>query len=266
MSLMTVVNLGLQGQRFVVTGAAGCIGFAISKMLQQSGASVYGIDLSAPPPSATSTLEPSEVFDIFHTGDVTDEATVKNFAEVSQRESIDGVILCAGIAGEIVDAENIDPDNFADVIAASVTHSMLFIKHYTAYFKAKQTGQFLLFSSTAGIKGNALMPSYTAAKHAIIGLVRSYSRELGPFGVRVNCVLPGVIESAMARDIQYRLRSRRESVRRENSLDPNLVNTIPLRRFGSPEDVAYAALFLCSPLANWANGTLLNIDGGALST
>jgi NAD(P)-dependent dehydrogenase (short-subunit alcohol dehydrogenase family) len=175
---------------------------------------------------------------------------------------ITDVVCCAGIAGPVSDADVIDVKDFEECITSHLTTSMLMIKGLTPQFKKSASGNFILFSSIAGVKGTALMPAYTAAKHGIIGLTRAYARELGPHGIRVNCVLPGLIESPMALDILRRLKARRNEEWRVNSLPNESASDIPLRRVGTPSDVANVVHFLCSPASEYVHGALVPVDGG----
>lgn len=228
-------DFGINNKNFIITGASGNIGTAIAELLCLQGANIYGFDIV--PPTNT------KVFKDFYIGNATNESDVSSFSTKMNTKEVQGVICCTGTIGEIVDAENISILNFNSCMDASVLSSVLFIKYFSEDFKSRKSGSFLLFSSTAGLKGNALQASYTAAKHAIIGLVRSFSRELGPWGIRVNAILPGLIESEMARNIEFSLKSRREKAILTNKLDPTAINNIPLRRIGLPSDIAQAALF-----------------------
>jgi len=250
-------DLQIAGKSFVITGAAGDIAGAIARILKKHGAKIYGCDLRK--------SDQESLFDYYQILDATKSSDVELFYKNLPDENICAVICCAGESGEIVDSENLSPERFENTVNSSLLSTALFVKHFAAYFKNKKEGQFIFLSSTAGVRGNALMPAYTAAKHGVIGLVRSFARELGPWGIRVNAIMPGLIESKMARDINKRLESRVSESNQANNLPPEAALQIPIRKIGTPEDIAHAALFLCSPMATYANACFLNIDGGLLA-
>jgi 3-oxoacyl-[acyl-carrier protein] reductase len=252
-------DLQIAGKGFVISGAAGDIGIAIAKILKKYGAKVYGCDLRK--------SDQESLFDYYQILDATKSSDVELFYKNIAENSLCTVICCAGESGEIVDSENISSDRFQSTINSSLLSTALFVKYFTIYFKNKKEGQFILLSSTAGVRGNALMPAYTAAKHGIIGLVRSFARELGPWGIRVNAIMPGLIDSKMALGIHSRMESRVISklTKQATNLPPDAALQIPIRKIGTPEDIAQAALFLCSPMSTYANACFLNIDGGLLA-
>jgi 3-oxoacyl-[acyl-carrier protein] reductase len=164
----------------------------------------------------------------------------------------------------VVYAELLDLEKFRACIDSSLVTSALMVKHFCGQMKIRKDGQFVFLSSTAGLRGNALMPAYTAAKHAIIGLTRAYARELGPWGIRCNAVLPGLINSPMALDIQTQLAKRRNKDFVSTGLLLGASTGVPLGRIGEPQDVANAVHFLISKASSYCNGLMLNVDGGLL--
>ena len=114
-------------------------------------------------------------------------------------------------------------------------------------------GTLVFVSSTAGQRGEANHSAYAASKGAVISYTKSLAMELGPLGVRVNCVAPGWVETDMTRDTFSDPERRRE-----------IESSIPLRRVGAPRDVAGAVLFLISDLARHVQGEILNVNGGSV--
>lgn len=166
--------------------------------------------------------------------------------------------------GEVNDAESLDASRFSDCVRASVDASAILIKHAVPHFKAARQGSIVLYSSIAGVRGAALMPAYTAAKHGVVGLMRAYTRELSPWGIRVNALLPGPIESAMALNLQYELQKRAgRSAQVNNKMPTNSAQSIPLGRLCTLDDVANVTIFLLSDAAEYMTGCAVNIDGGA---
>jgi len=250
--------LDLRGKNVVVVGVSGAIGSAIALNANRFGAKIFGFDLVAPK---------NIPIESFYTGDATLESDVMQFTKLilDTHLKIDVIVLSMGITGSVEDAENIDITNFKNCINSSVISSTLFIKHFSPLFKRQKTGNFILLSSIAGSRGAALMPAYTSAKHAINGLMKSFARELGPWGIRLNSISPGLIKSKMAMKIQYALNVRSNSnlldIDDDLSMD-SASSSIPLRRVGTPEDVSNLAIFLMSSASSYIHGAVISIDGG----
>jgi len=255
------LSVNINNYSVVILGVSGDIGMELAKRLTLSGAKVIGFD---------KLHVHSDYLCEFFQGDASNYEQVNQFAILAiDKYKIDAVVCCAGTIGEIKDAESLNPDLFLQCLQSSVMSTVNFVKAFTKYFKSKNSGNFIFLSSYAGLRGNALMPAYTAAKHAINGLMKSYARELGPFGIRVNSVLPGLINSEMAKHINHYLDSRGNPSL--NSKNPSLYNFpdsasdgIPLRRLGTPNDVAKCIIFLLSKDSSYVHGCMLNVDGGLL--
>jgi NAD(P)-dependent dehydrogenase (short-subunit alcohol dehydrogenase family) len=250
--------LDLDGKNVIVVGISGAIGSAIALNAIKFGVKIYGFDIVAPKLSIS--------LEKFYKGDVASELDVMNFCKLITELNIkvDAVVLAMGVTGEIVDSENIDIINFQNCLNSSVIGATLFIKHFSILFKKNKIGNFILLSSIAGIRGAALMSAYTSAKHAINGLMKAFARELGPWGIRLNSISPGLINSTMARKIQFALNVRNDPkakcVDEKTSLEA--ASSIPLRRLGTPDDIANLAIFLLSSSSSYIHGSVINIDGG----
>lgn len=118
---------------------------------------------------------------------------------------------------------------------------------------AEPTGHIVLISSTAGQRGEALHADYAATKGALISLTKSLSSELSPRGIRVNCVAPGWVATEMAAPAVN-----------DPVLGPKIAAQIPVGRVASPREIAGPILFLCTPLAGFISGEVLNVNGGAV--
>lgn len=115
------------------------------------------------------------------------------------------------------------------------------------------TGHIVLISSTAGQRGEAYHADYAVTKGALISLTKSLSSELAPRGIRVNCVAPGWVTTDMS-----------AAALGDRELGPKIVGGIPVGRPGSPREIAGPVLFLCTPLAGFISGEILNVNGGAV--
>jgi 3alpha(or 20beta)-hydroxysteroid dehydrogenase len=120
--------------------------------------------------------------------------------------------------------------------------------------RAAHGGAIVNTASIAGLRGSPNIIAYTASKHAVVGMTRAAALELARQGIRVNAVCPAPIETPMARQLET------EGVKRER-----LTATIPMRRYGSPEEVAALVAFLASPDAAYITGAIYTVDGGAMA-
>ena len=253
---MTIESIfSVANKTIVITGASGAIGLAIASHLTLHGAKVIGVDIEYPR---------SKLSGSFELLDCSSDVEVAKFAKSIEHLCPDAIVCCAGSAGEVVDAELLDLEKFRACIDSSLVTSALMVKHFSGQMKKCKHGQFVLLSSTAGLRGAALMPAYTAAKHGIIGITRSFARELGPWGIRCNAVLPGLIDSPMALGVHSSLAKRRNKDFVSTELLAEASSGVPLGRLGVPNDVANAVHFLISEASSYCNGLMLNVDGGLL--
>jgi 3-oxoacyl-[acyl-carrier protein] reductase len=119
--------------------------------------------------------------------------------------------------------------------------------------KTRRRGWIINVSSTAGVRGEAYHSHYAASKGAIISLTKSLAAELGPYGIRVNCVAPGWVDTDMCADVF-----------RDKKFRKKVESSIPLQRIPPPEDIAGPILFLASDLARHITGEILNVNGGSV--
>jgi 3-oxoacyl-[acyl-carrier protein] reductase len=151
--------------------------------------------------------------------------------------------------------EEIDETAWRDIFAANVDGAMWLAQAAAPGFRARGHGRIVTISSGAGLRPSLTgIQAYAAAKHALVGLTRQLSWELGPHGVTVNSVAPGFVRSNPTTERQWA--SYGEEGRRR------LVDSIHTKRLGTAEDVAAAALFLASDQAGWITGQVLSVDGG----
>jgi len=144
---------------------------------------------------------------------------------------------------------DIDEDLWDSVVDVNLKGTFNYIRAVAPLFREQRGGNIVTISSIHGLRGRAAGPNYSAAKAGVIGLSKSVARDLGPFGVNVNVVAPGIIETDMVRALSPEVKD-------------GFVSTIVLGRIGQPEDVANLVAFLCSAKARHIHGEVIKVDGG----
>ena len=231
------------GKTVIITGGTSGIGAGIGAAFAEAGANVYAT-------GATQAEVDSAIAAGGHAHhsvlDVRSAADVDAFA--AHHPKVHALVNCAGVNLRAAEWTN---DGFDTVIDINLQGSM---RSATAFRKALADGGAILnIASMFAFFGAPHAPAYTASKHAVAGLTKSLAVAYAAEGIRVNALAPGWIETAMT------------AVPRANAArNAELVGRTPLGRWGTPADLAPAALFLCSPLAGFITGVVLPVDGGYL--
>jgi NAD(P)-dependent dehydrogenase (short-subunit alcohol dehydrogenase family) len=238
----------------IVTGAAGGIGSAISTRLAELG---WSIVLAARTENAaTDVLNACRALGAsaaVYAGDVTDPGYGRRLIAFAEEHfgRLDGFVANAGTAGPVEAITDFPEDEFARVMNVNVQSTFLALKYALPSLRKHGTGSFVAVASTASIRGRANLSAYTASKHAVLGLVRSAAVECIGTGARVNAVLPGPIQTAMADSLSEMAKaSGRPIVRPANAV------------FGAAQDVANPVTFLLSKESAHMNGVSLVVDAG----
>lgn len=240
----------LQGKVAVVTGGASGIGLAIARRFAEEGATVAIADVDAPAGAAAAAGLAGGAFAVGC--DVTEEASVEAaFAMVVDRTGrVDAVVANAGVGGfaPLVDHTL---EEWRRVVDVCQTGTFLTIKHAGRHLLAGGGGSITCIASLNAIQPAAGMGAYCAAKAAVAMLAQVAAMELGPAGVRVNTIAPGLIQTP-ATDGFFNLPA---------IVDEFVANTT-VKRHGVPEDVAAVAAFLASDDASFVSAALWSVDGG----
>src|SRR5262245_13187567 len=246
----------MKGSTVLVTGAASGIGKACVAGLLRDGAQVAGFDRDARGLGHALEKEHGSLVSLH--GDIAsrDDCVAAVGACIDRFGKLDGLIHCAAIHSSRFWTE-LGADEFNRVLAVNVTGSFLIAQAAAARMVPSRSGMIVLTSSSnvilggtggpAGVGG----PAYVASKAAIIGLVRSLARSLGPEGICVNGISPGVTDTPMIAG--YSAEHRAAQVARS-----------PLGRIGNPDDIASVACFLVSPGARHMTGEVVIVNGGAI--
>jgi len=235
--------LALDGRVALVTGSAGGIGGAVVRRLAAAGARVFGVDLPGRPGAAGVESLSADL------GRATDVDRL--FEELRRRsDRLDVLVHCAGITRDAV-LWKMDDAAWSEVLETNLSSAFHLLKRAVPWMRAAAHGSIVLVSSINAERGKFGQTSYAASKAGLIGLARSAAREAGRFGIRVNVVAPGLIDTAMTAGLaaEHRARAVEESA---------------LGTSGAPDDVANAVLFLAAPMSGHVTGQLLRVDGGQL--
>jgi NAD(P)-dependent dehydrogenase (short-subunit alcohol dehydrogenase family) len=251
--------LGLAGRTALVTGGAKGIGLAIARRLAQQGAGVIVVDRDSDGKGAMERLRaelPQAAPLRWVCADVTDRAALEAIRDTLQREgqALDIVVPNAGINVRLPALE-VSPAQIDAMIATNLTGVIATLQVLVPLILGRPQPRVVITSSLSAVYGMALRATYAATKAGLSGLVRALAVEWGPLGVTVNAVGPGVIHTAL---IDAYMKQYPERV------DAAVRNT-PLRRIGTPDEVADAVVFLASHAARFVTGQTLVVDGGISS-
>lgn len=241
----------LDGKVALITGAARGIGKAIALKFAQEGADIAFTDLEIND-VATETISQLEAFghkvkayasnaaDFEQTHQVVEDI-LKEFGR------IDILVNNAGITRDGL-MLRMEEKQWDAVLTVNLKSAFNFIHALTPVMAKQRGGSIINMSSVVGVSGNAGQCNYSASKAGLIGLTKSIAKEMGPRGIRANAIAPGFIVTEMTAALPQEVRDQ-------------WVKTIPLRRGGTPEDVANVALFLASDLSSYVSGQVINCCG-----
>ena len=243
--------INLEGKVTLVTGASRGIGRAIAESLGKAGATVVG--------TATTDAGAQSISEYFAEAGIKGKGLSLN---VTEPESIDAVIK--DIASEygaitvLINNAGITRDNLMlrmkeeewdAIMTTNLTSVYRLSKACLRGMMKARHGRIISISSVVGSTGNAGQANYAAAKAGVVGFSKSLAQEIGSRGITVNVVAPGFIDTDMTRELSDDQRSK-------------LLENIPLRKLGQPEDIANAVLFLASDMSSYISGETLHVNGG----
>ena len=247
----------LEGKVAAITGAASGFGAATARLFVAEGCKVALGDIQEEAGAAVA----AELGDaaVFTRCDVTAEEDVANLVDtaVSAFGKLDIMFNNAGIVGAVGPIDSTPAEEWKATLDILLNGVFYGVKHAARVMKPQESGAIVSMSSTAGILGGLGPHTYTAAKHAVVGLTKSAGAELCRFGIRVNCISPAGMATPMVANVSTGDPSAIEETKR------NLAAASPLKgRPGLAEDVANAALWLASDESGYTNGHTLTTDAG----
>lgn len=235
----------------VVTGASRGIGAAIAAKFSAEGAVVYAFSRTAPSAAPSAASEPAAAAaPRWIQCDVADEASIEAAiaAVLAEAGRIDVLVNNAGITRDGL-LMRMKTEDWDAVLDTNLKSAFLLSRAVVRPMLKQRSGCILNVSSVVGITGNGGQANYSASKAGVIGFTKSLAREVASRDIRVNAIAPGFIETSMTDRIPEDFKQK-------------LKESIPLGRVGAAEEAANAALFLCSPLASYCTGIVLQVDGG----
>ena len=241
------MTLDFSGKTAVVTGGANGIGLATARALAGGGAQVWIFDLEREQPAAAAARFGAR-------GAV---------ADVTSRDSLDAAFALSGVpdvvvanAGTVADAPvtEVSREIWDRILAVNLTGVFQTVQAAATLMQPRRRGSIVLTASTNSYDGEARLVAYNATKAGLLGILHTAANELGPYGIRVNAVCPGLI------------RTRLTSGHFAAPAVKDYFRHIPLGRGGEPDEVAAASAFLASDLASYITGAALVVDGGQMAT
>jgi NAD(P)-dependent dehydrogenase (short-subunit alcohol dehydrogenase family) len=230
------------GRVALVTGGAGGIGAATVAMFLQRGAQVASFDLNAAgSPDGALKVD----------GDATNSRSVADAVDRAERElgPLDAVVCCAGTGGDSVRTVDITDEEWRRVFALNCDGVFYFNREAARVMVPRGSGRIVNIASIAGKEGNPMAAAYSASKAAVIGMTKSFGKDLADTGVLVNCIAPAVIATPMLDQLS------------QEHVD-YMVSKIPMGRTGSPQEVAELIAFLASDRMTFSTGATFDISGG----
>ncbi|MBQ5446005.1 MAG: 3-oxoacyl-[Lachnospiraceae bacterium] len=236
----------------IVTGGSRGIGRAICIKLAKEGYNVI-FNYSKNNTEAEKTIKECEKYNVVVKGYKADIINSDECQELVRKAidefgSIDVLVNNAGITRDSLIMRMKDED-FNDVLRVNLSGTFYMIKAVSKYMIKNRSGSIINMSSIVGLTGNAGQINYSASKAGIVGLTKSAAKELASKKIRVNAIAPGMIDTDMTRVLSEDIRNK-------------IIDSIPLKEIGKPEDIANAVAFLASDMSRYITGQILSVDGG----
>lgn len=242
-------QLDMQGRHAVITGGATGLGYAIAQRMLASGASVTLWDRDASALSKACAELGSQAHGV--TMDVGEHASVVAAVSQTLKQSpaIDALVNCAGITGPNTKVWSYPVADWQQVMQVNLNGLFYCCREVTPHMRERNYGRIVNIASVAGKDGNPNASAYSASKAAVMALTKSLGKELADTGVRVNCVTPAAVKTAIF-----------------DQMTPEhiafMLSKIPMGRFGTPEEVASMVSWLCTEDCSFSTGAVFDLSGG----
>ncbi|MCP4755730.1 MAG: SDR family oxidoreductase [Proteobacteria bacterium] len=247
----------LENKVAVITGAASGIGRATVLLFAREGAKVVAADVNHEALNdLVSEVEKEGGTAIAKKTDVSVEAEVKDLIDyaLGRFSQVDIVCNNAGIVGDLENVDGFSGQNWLDVYGVNVMGAVYAVKYAAKHMQERKRGSIVNTSSVAGIRSGAGTNAYSASKAALINFTQTVACDLGESNIRVNAVCPGLIQTGMTQPFF--------DIAIERGKEDKLGSRCELKRYGLPDEIAQAILFLASDDASYITGQALPVDGG----
>jgi 3-oxoacyl-[acyl-carrier protein] reductase len=242
-------QLDLNGRHAVITGGATGLGFAIAQRVLASGGSVtlWDRDDKALAQACEELGAKARAVQV----DVGDHASVVAAVKktLEHHKVIDALVNSAGVAGANAKTWDYDLDEWHKVIQVNLNGLFYCCREVVPHMRASNYGRIVNIASVAGKDGNPNASAYSASKAAVIGLTKSLGKELADTGVRVNCITPAAVKTAIFDQIS------------QQHID-FMLSKIPMGRFGLPQEIAAMVAWLCTEDCSFSTGAVFDLSGG----
>ena len=254
----------LTGKSVIVTGAAGAIGFAAAEVMAAQGAALLLVDIAGDRlVEKAAALRATGARVESAQADCSKEADVQRYVEAAQKAfgRIDGLFNNAGTPGKLAPTYEYDIAEFDRIMTINLRSMFLGLRFVLPVMVAQKAGSVVNTASIASERGLAGACAYNATKHGVVGLTRTAASEVGPLGPRVNCVMPGVIETPLLRAMIEQMPDADLAAGMKR-----LGGVASQERVGQPFEIGEVVAFLLSDASSFVNGASWAVDGGALAT
>ena len=250
----------VEGKVALITGAAGEIGAAIARQLTDGGARIALADSNGAGVREIASRIGGGAS--WHECDVSDERSMEQTVAAAEKAHgrIDIGILNAGISVPRKSLVEFDVTTYDRIMAVNARGVFLGLKHLFPAIRRQGGGSVVVTASTEGLRGNAGLAPYAASKHATVALAKTAAIEWAEHNIRVNCINPGPVDTAMIRALEQAAIDAGTADIRERG-----VSIIPMKRFATADEVAKFVRFLASDDASYSSGATYLIDGGMLA-
>ena len=248
---MSVLNsFSLQGKTALVTGCNKGIGYGMTLALAEAGANIIGMSSGGDDAAIKAAVEKTGRSFTYHQVDLGERAQIYAFVEKIAATQIDILVNNAGIIMRSPAADHSD-EYWDKVMSINLDAQFILSKAIAKQMLERGKGKIIFTCSLLSFQGGINVPGYAAAKSALAGLVKAFANEWASKGICVNGIAPGYIETDNTKAL-------REDVERNKSI----LERIPAKRWGTPEDFKGPVVFLASDASNYVNGAILLVDGG----
>ena len=252
------MDLGIKGLRVLVTAGAGGIGLEIARAFVAEGARVHVCDVDTKALSALAKSDPK----ITHSKcDVSDRKQVAKLFQqaLAALKGLDVLVNNAGIAGPTGKVDEIAPEDWDRCLAIDITGQFNCTRLAVPLLRKSKNASIVNLSSAAGRLGFPLRTPYAAAKWAVVGFTKSLAAELGPKGIRVNAIQPGIVEGERIRRV-FENKAKARGISYED-MEKEALSVVSMRTTVTPQQIADQIVFLCSPRGRTISGQAISICG-----